>query len=153
MAHDDEIGITLERNDGSETFHLKATNARVSQSNSVVTDSVLSGLREIIGGKFVFENESHVFEGIIKGVDPDSYPNSSTYTDHNLGMETELRRAHKTWGWTNANGFDLLYWGPRPPIQGVWTDITIREDAEDPELGAGAYTFELEFRFLDAFLE
>lgn len=145
-------GVQLERNDGTETFDFKAESVDKSHSNGLVTDSVISGLREVVGGKFVFEKETLVVEGIIKNMSPDQYPNSSTYDDHDLGFERELDRASKEWGWTSADGFDLLYWGERAPIQGVITQADATENADDPELGPGAYSFTVEFTYLDAFI-
>lgn len=145
-------GVRLERNDGSEEFVFKATNVKKSHSNGLVTDTIISGLREIVGGKLVLEKETLTVEGIIKNMEPDHYPNSSTYDDDDLGFERELDRAGKEWGWDNTDGFDRLYWGDRDPINGVITQTDATEDATDPELGPGSYTFTVEFTYLDAFI-
>lgn len=145
-------GVTLRRNDGSEEFDLKAERVEDTTSNGLVTDSVVSGLREVIGGKLVLDKETFVIEGIIKNVDPDQYPNSGTYTDDDLGQERELQRAAKEWGWTQSNGFDKLVWGDRPPLNGVLTEVNTEENADDPELGAGSYSFTVEFTYLDAYI-
>lgn len=144
--------VKIERNDGSETFTFKAEDTDYTQSNGLVTDSVISALREVIGGKLVLNAETIVVTGIIKDMDAADYPNSASYSDDDLGFESELRRAGKEWGWTSSDGFDQLYWGPRPSIQGVLTEVGVTEDAADPELGAGSYTFELEWTYLDAFI-
>lgn len=144
--------VRLVRNDGSETFEFKAENVDYTQSNGVVTDSVISALREVIGGKLVLEKETMVVTGIVKDMPSDHYPNSSTYADDDLGFESELRRAGKEWGFDTTDGFDELYWGPRPALQGILTEVGITEDATAPELGAGSYTFEIEFTYLDGYV-
>lgn len=145
-------GVTLTRNDGSETFDLKATKVKKSLSNGLITDSIVSALREVVGGKLVFDKETLVVEGIIQDMDADQYPNSGTYSDDDLGFERELDRAGKEWGFTDADGFDTLTWGNRSAIDGVITQVDATENSDDPELGAGAYTFTLEFTYLDAFI-
>lgn len=144
--------VKLVRNDGSETFEFKAEDVDYTQSNGLVTDSVISALREVIGGKLVLEKETVVVGGIVKDMPPDHYPNSGSYSDDDLGFESELRRAGKEWGFDTTDGFDTLVWGPRPALQGVLTEVGITEDATTPELGPGSYTFEIEFTYLDAFI-
>jgi len=91
-----QIGsVQLTRNDGTETFDFKATSVEYSASNGVVTSSVISALREVIGGKLVIENETIVVKADVKNMDSDQFPNSGTYSDEDLGFESELRRAHK----------------------------------------------------------
>lgn len=148
-----QIGsVQLTRNDGTETFDFKATSVEYSASNGVVTSSVISALREVIGGKLVIENETIVVKADVKNMDADQFPNSGTYSDDDLGFESELRRAHKEWGFDTTDGFDLLTWGPRPDFQGVFTDITVSEDTQDAEMGAGSYSVEVEWTYLDAFI-
>lgn len=144
--------VKLVRNDGSETFEFKAEDVDYTQSNGLVTDSVISALREVIGGKLVLEKETIVVSGIVKDMPSDHYPNSGSYSDDDLGFESELRRAGKEWGFDTTDGFDELYWGPRPAFQGVLTEVGITEDATSTELGAGSYEFEIEFTYLDAFI-
>jgi len=145
-------GVTLERNDGSESFDLKATKVKKSFSNGLVTDSIVSALREVVGGKLVFDKETLVVEGIIQDMDADQFPNSGSYSDLDLGFERELDRAGKEWGFDTTDGFDTLTWGNRSPIQGVITQVDATENADDPELGSGSYEFTLEFTYLDAFI-
>lgn len=144
--------VVLTRNDASEEFTLKAESVQYRQSNGLVTDSVISGVREIVGGKFVLEKETYVINGIIKGVDATQYPNSSSYTDHDYGMKTELDRAGEAWGYDTTDGFDTMTWGRDPPRQGLFTELVITEDATNPEMGSGAYEFEIEWTYLDAFV-
>jgi len=145
-------GVKLTRNDGSEEFDLKSVKVKKSASNGLVTDSIVSALREVVGGKLVLEKETLVVEGIIQDVDPDQYPNSGTYSDHDLGRERELDRALKEWGFDSTDGFDTLTWGARSPIQGVITQVDATENADDPEIGAGSYEFTVEFTYLDGYL-
>jgi hypothetical protein len=145
-------GVLLTRNDGSEEFDLPTTKVDKTYSAGLVTDSIVSGLREVVGGKLVFDKETLVVEGEIHGVDAAQYPNSGTYADHDLGMERELDRAGKEWGWDESDGFDTLTWGDRATINGVITQVDAVENTEDPELGAGAYSFTVEFTYLDAFI-
>lgn len=147
-----EYPVVLTRNDLSEEFTLKAESVQYRQSNGLVTDSVISALREIVGGKFVLEKETYVISGIIKGVDPSHYPNSGTYVDDDYGMKSELDRAGEAWGFDTTDGFDTMKWGRDPPRQGVFTELVITEDATNPEMGSGAYEFEVEWTYLDAFV-
>lgn len=144
--------VVLTRNDGSETFTLKAETVQFRQSNGLITDSVISALREVVGGKLVLERETYVVGGIIKGVEADQYPNAGTYEDHDYGMKSELDRASDTWGYDTTNGFDYLTWGRDPPRQGVFTSVALTEDASDPEMGSGAYAFEIEWTYLDQYV-
>ena len=144
--------VIIVRNDGSETFEFKAETWDYTQSNGLVTDSVISALREVIGGKLVLNAETIVVSGIIKDMPADHYPNNGSYSDDDLGFESELRRAGKEWGFDTADGFDDLILGPRPAIQGVLTEVNVTEDATAADLGAGAYEFEIEWTYLDAFI-
>lgn len=144
--------VQLIKNDGSETFDFKAETVEYKADNGLIVDSVISALREVVGGKLVLNNENIVVSGIIKDMDSDQYPNSGTYADDDLGFESELRRAHKNYGWTSGDGFDQLSWGTRSDFNVVFTNIQITEDATDEELGAGSYSFEAEFVYLDAFI-
>jgi len=145
-------GVQLVRNDGSETFDFKATRVKNTTSNGLVTDTVISALREVIGGKLVLEKEEFIIEAIIQDMDGSQYPNSGTYSDDSLGFERELQRAAKTWGWTASDGFDNLLWGGRSPLNGVITQVDTEENAEDETLGPGSYTVNVEFTYLDAFI-
>lgn len=145
-------GVRLVRNDGSEEFVFKAEVVEDTHSNGLVTDSIVSALREVIGGKLVFDKETVKVEGIIKDAEASHYPNSGTYSNGDLGFERELNRAAKEWGYDTTDGFDLLYWDDRSPIQGVITEATARENAADPEMGPGSYEFTLEFTYLDAYI-
>lgn len=145
-------GVQLDRNDGSETFDLKASTVKTTVSNGLVTDSIVSALREVVGGKLVLDKETLVVEGTIQDMDSDQYPNSGTYSDDDLGFERELNRAAKEWGFDSTDGFDTLTWGNRSAIDGVITQVDATENADDPELGAGAYEFTVEFTYLDAFI-
>lgn len=144
--------VKIIRNDGSETFEFKAESWDYTQSNGLVTDSVISALREVIGGKLVLNSEAIVVSGIVKDMDSSSYPNSGVYTDDDLGFESELRRAGKEWGFDTADQFDQLELGTRPQIQGVLTEVNVTEDATAADLGAGSYEFEIEWTYLDAYI-
>lgn len=145
-------GVTLDRNDGSESFDFKALKVKKSFSNGLVTDSIVSALREVVGGKLVFDKETIVVEAIIQDMAADQYPNAGSYSDDDLGFEREIDRAGKEWGFDTTDGFDTLTWGPRSPINGVITQVDATEDAEDAELGPGSYSLTLEFTYLDAFI-
>jgi len=144
--------VKIIRNDASETFEFKAETWDYTQSNGLVKDSVISALREVIGGKLVLNAETIVVTGIVKDMPADHYPNSGVYADHDLGFESELRRAGKEWGFDTTDGFDDLILGPRPAIQGVLTEVNVTEDATAADLGAGSFEFEIEWTYLDAFI-
>ena len=144
--------VRVVRNDGSEEFRFKSENVDYNQSNGLVVDSVISALREIIGGKLVLESETYTVTGIIKDMEAHHYPNSGSYSDHDRGFETELRRAGKEWGFDTTDGFDLFFWGPRSGVRGVLTEVGITEDATATDMGAGSYEFEIEWTYLDAYV-
>lgn len=142
--------VRLQRNDGSETFRLKTTRAESEISNGLITDSIVSGLsRAVVGGKFVLDLRKYEFDIEIQGMEPEDYPNSSTYSDDDYGFRRELERAALTWGWDFSNGFDsLLYDGQT--IQGVLTNYNFTEDTSGSP--ARTYGATVEWTYLDAFV-
>lgn len=144
-------GVKLIRNDGSETFDFKATRVKNTTSNGLVTDTIISALRGVVGGKLVLEKEEFIIEAVVKNMDGDQYPNSGTYSDDDLGFEREIQRAAKTWGWDASDGFDSMVWDGRSPINGVITQVDTEETA-DSEIGPGGYNLTVEFTYLDAFI-
>jgi len=145
-------GVKLIRNDGSETFDFKAKRVEDRTANGLVTDSVLSAARKVIGGKLVLEKETFIIEGIIKEMDGDQYPNSGTYSDNDFGFEREIQRAAKEWGYTKADGFDNLVWDGRAELDGILTEVTTEENVDKQDLGPGSYEFTVEFTYLDGYI-
>lgn len=150
--------VLLERNDGSETFRLKATRVETEISNGLVTDSLISGVtRAVVGGKFVLDLRTFTVSIDIQGMDPGDYPNSATYDgsspdspdDDDYGFRWELERAGLEWGWTSADGFDQLEYDGRT-FDGVITNLSVTEDTDASK--ARTYEATIEFTYLDAFI-
>lgn len=158
MADNSNLAVKLVRNDGSETFRLKANRVETSVENSIVTDSIISAAsRKVAGGKLVLELQTYNIDFVIQGMTPSDYPNSGQYDgssastpdNDDYGFREELMRASKEWGYDTANGFDeLVYDGRR--IDGV---ITAFDPTEDTEQRPGrTYDATLEWTFLDAYV-
>lgn len=148
--------VELRRNDGSETFNLKATRVESEISNGVVTDSIISGVtRKVLGGKLVLDLRTFQIDIDIQGMDSGDYPNSSTYDgssserpdDDDYGYRWELERASLEWGWSSGDGFDQLYYDGRT-FNAVITNLSVTEDTESGK--ARTYTGTVEVTYLDA---
>jgi len=142
--------VELRRNDGSETFVLKATRVDPSVENGLITDSIISATsRQVLGGKFVLANETYQIDFDIQGMEAADYPNSGSYSNHDYGFKSELWRAAHEWGFTIADGFDQLYYDG-DLIDGVITLFNPTEDTEQRK--ARTYDATVEFTHLDAFI-
>jgi len=142
--------VTLTRNDGSETFVLKAESVDRSVENGLVTDSIISAVsRQVVGGKLVLSRETYQIDFPIQGMEAADYPNSGTYTDHDWGFNEELWRAAHDWGFTLADGFDTLSYRDRT-VDGVITLFNPKEDTGQQK--AGTFDASLEFTHLDAYV-
>jgi len=150
--------VELRRNDGSETFNLKATRVESEISNGLVTDSIISGAsREVLGGKLVLDLRTFQIDIDIQGMEAADYPNASTYDgssperpdNDDYGFRWELDRAALEWGWTTGDGFDELYYDGRT-FNGVITNLSVDEDTESGK--ARTYTGTVEWTYLDAYV-
>lgn len=157
MASNADLSVSLNRNDGSETFRLKAYQVNTDIENSIVTDSLASAFREVIGSKLRLELQTYTIDFVIQGMTPDDYPNASVYDgssastpdNDDYGFRDELIRASKEWGYDANNGFDTLEYDGRQ-IDGV---ITAFNPTEDTENRAGrTYDCILEWTFLNDFV-
>lgn len=145
-----DLRVRIQRNDGSETFRLKASRVETSVENNVATDSIISGAsRALAGGKLVLGLQRYQITIVIQGTEPGDYPNSATHTDDDKGMRDELLRASKTFGFTVADGFDKLLYDGRQ-IDGVFTGLDITEDTGSRP--ARTYEASIEWTHLDAFV-
>lgn len=143
--------VELKRNDGSETFTLKANRVQTQVSNGFVTDSVISGTsRKVLGGKLVLELQTYQVDAIIQGMEAADYPNSGSYSDHDYGFKQELERASKEWGFTTADGFDQIVYDGQT-IDGVFTSFDFTEDTEQRK--RRSYEGTVEWTFLNDFIE
>lgn len=142
--------VELRRNDGSETFILKASSVELTVSNGLVMDSIISAsTNKILGSKLVLDAQVYQIDATIQGMDSGDYPNSSNYSDHDKGFRDELKRASLEWGYTASNGFDTLYYDSRT-IDGVITEYSPLEDLEQRQ--ARTYDATIEFSHLSNYV-
>jgi hypothetical protein len=157
MASTDDLAVKLVRNDGSETFRLKAHNVETDVENSLITDSLASAFRQVVGSKFRLSLQVYTIEFRIQGMTPDDYPNSGVYDgssastpdNDDYGFRDELMRASKEWGYDTANGFDTLEYDGRP-IDGVITSFNPSENTDNRP--GRTYDATLEWTFLNDFV-
>jgi len=146
-------GITLVKNDGSETFTLKVTNVKVQVSNNVIIKSILSAVGGLAGANPVLSKEAYQLSVVIKDMDASDYPNSGTYSvtpnTHAYGQHNELLRVAAEWGPTQADGLDTLNYDGRS-ISGVISDLQLSEDRTSDN--QRQYTGTLEFTHFDVYI-
>jgi len=149
-----ETGLTIVKNDGSETFTLKANSVKSTISMGVVTKALLGVASGLSGGNPKLSKETYEITGVIKDVDPEDYPNSGTYSDDDLGMGEELKRAVKEWTPTTADGLNVMNYEQganlRGPIDGVLTEVAITENRENDK--PRDYQFTLEWTHYDVYV-
>jgi len=151
MADNQDLQVRILRNDGSEEFRLKATQVETAVENNVVTDSIISGAsRAVAGGKLVLGLQRYQISFVIQGTEPGDYPNAGTHANDDKGMRDELLRASKTFGFTQADGFDKLLYDGRS-IAGVFTSYNVTEDTSSRP--ARTYDATIEWTHLDAFVQ
>ena len=157
MASNDELSVKLIRNDGSETFRLKAYSVGTEVENGLITDSLASAFRQVVGSKLRLELQAYTIDFDIQGMTADDYPNASVYDgsspstpdNDDYGFRDELIRASKEWGYDTSNGFDVLEYDGRK-IDGVITSFTPTENTENRP--GRTYTATLEWTFLNDFV-
>jgi len=157
MADNSELAVKLNRNDGSETFRLKANRVETDVENGLITDSLASAFRQVVGSKLRLDLQTYTVDFVIQGMTPDDYPNASTYDgsspstpdDDDYGFRDELIRASKEWGYDTANGFDTLEYDGRQ-IDGVITSFNPTEDTD--QRPGRTYDATLEWTFLNDFV-
>jgi len=157
MADNSDLAVKLVRNDGSETFRLKANRVETDVENGLITDSLASAFRQVVGSKLRLDLQTYTIDFVIQGMTPDDYPNSSTYDgssastpdDDDYGFRDELIRASKEWGYDTSNGFDTLVYDGRE-IDGVITSFNPTEDTE--QRPGRTYDATLEWTFLNDFV-
>lgn len=146
------LEVSLTNDDGSETFQLRVEKVESKVSNGLITRSILSGLGDLVAGSDpVLNTETYKLQNVqIRNVDAADYPNSSSYTNDNYGMENELRRAAKEWGPSAAQGFDQLSWDGRT-IDVVITDFSSAQSAVDDGVPK-VYTVNMELTHVDVYV-
>ena len=138
------------RNDDSEEFVLKTPTVRSTVSRSVVTRAVLSAAGGLVGGDPIIGKEVFAIQNVaIRDISPDDYPNSGTYSDHNLGFKQELLRAAKTWSPSVSNGLDVFHYDGEEH-GGVLTDVQITENVQED--APRQYSATLEWTAYDAYI-
>jgi len=146
------LEVSLTNDDGSETFQLRVEKVESKVSNGLITRSILSGLGDLVAGSDpVLNTETYKLQNVqIRNVDANDYPNSSSYSNDNYGMENELRRAAKEWGPSAAQGFDQLHWDGRD-IDMVITDFSSAQSAVDDGVPK-VYTVNMEVTHVDVYV-
>lgn len=129
--------VSLKKNDGSETFVLRVTNVKYSNSQSVITRAILSATGGLAGADPVLSKETFKLSIEIANTDAADYPNSGTYSStpntDNYGMYEELRRVANEWGPDSTDGLDTLEYDGRS-VDVVISDLQLTEDIEqDPK--------------------
>lgn len=142
--------VELRRNDGTETFVVKATSVEMTVSNGLITDSIISAAsNQVLGSKLVLDAQTYQIDVEIQGMETGDYPNSANYTDHDKGFRDELKRASLEWGFTLSDGFDVLYYDGRT-IDGVITEYSPLEDLTQKQ--ARTYDATVEWSHIDAWV-
>ena len=157
MVDNSDLSVKLIRNDGSETFRLKANRVETDVENGLITDSLASAFRQVVGSKLRLDLQTYIVDFQIQNMTAADYPNSGTYDgsspstpdNDDYGFRDELIRASKEWGYDTANGFDVLEYDGRQ-IDGVITSFNPTEDTE--QRPGRTYTATLEWTFLNDFV-
>lgn len=146
------LDVRIEKADGSEVFKLRVEKVQSKVSNGLITRSILSGLGDLVAGSDpVLNTETYKLQNVLlRNVDPEDYPNSSSYSNHNYGMENELRRAAKEYGPSAAQGFDQLHWDGRS-IDTVITDFSSDQSAAEDGVPK-VYTVNMELTHVDVYV-
>jgi len=141
------LDVSIVRNDGSESFDLKAEQMTRSFDNNVVVRSVLAVAGDVIGQDLDLSMETLEAQGVIQEPDSDTYPSAESTPGYNAATEKEvnLASAFRRWGPSVDDGFDRMLWGPREET-GILTRLSTTEDATG-QRGVGKYTFTLEFTY------
>lgn len=146
--------LTLVKNDGTETFTLKANSVKSTVSMGVVTKALLGAAASLSGGDPVLAKETYEINGVIKDVEAADYPNSGTYSDDDLGMSEELKRAAKEWKPTTGDGLNTMNYDQganlRGAVDGLLTEVAVTENrsADKPR----DYEFTLEWTHYDVYV-
>jgi hypothetical protein len=151
-----DLGVALIRNDGSESFDLKANKLDRSLGNNVVKQGVLAQAGEIAGKDVALGFETITVDGKIADTQQGTYPTGGNYPSINLSnwarateKEMALVHAAKTWGPDNSDKFDVLEWGPRS-IDGIITKLGTTENRS--KNGPEQYTYTLEFTHITRYV-
>ena len=146
--------LVLVKNDGSEEFTLKASNVKSTISMGVVTKALLGATASLSGGEPTLSKETYEINGVIRDVDASDYPNAGTYSDNDLGMSEELKRAAKQWSPTKADGLNTMKYDEgsnlRGAVDGLLTEVAITEDRNSDK--PRDYSFTLEWTHYDVFV-
>lgn len=155
-----DTNLIIEKNDGTESFTLKAESVKSTVSVGVVTQSLLGGLQSatnalgISGADPTLAKETYEINGVVKDADPEDYPNSGTYDNDDLGMTEEMKRAAKTWLPTTQDGLNVLYYDEganlRGSIDGLLTEVAVQENRGSD--GPRQYTFTMEWTHYDVYV-
>jgi hypothetical protein len=146
------LDIQIVKADGSEEFNLRVEKVQTKVSNGLITRSILSGLGDLVAGSDpVLNTETFKLQNVqLRNVDASDYPNSSSYSNHNYGMENELRRAAKEYGPSLAKGFDHLKWDGRT-IDTVITDFSSNQSAVEDGVPR-VYTCDIKLTHVDVYV-
>lgn len=130
-------GTRIIKNDGSETFEIRATNVKLQKSNNIVIQSILSAAGGIAGGTPVLAKISWKVDFVIRNTDAADYPNSGTYSStpntDNYGFYEELSRAFDEWRPTTADGLDTFEYDGRS-VDVTLSDLQLNEDRSGEDI-------------------
>lgn len=151
----DTTDVQLVKNDGSETFNLKAESVEVNVSNNLVARAILSAAGDFAGADPVLNTEKYQVTGImISDIDDSDFPTgrangSIPNSENNERMESALRRAAKEWGPDTSDGFDQLKWNHQS-IDVIITSYGATESAEQPR--DNIFMADLELTHVDVYV-
>lgn len=144
-----DLEVTLTKNDGSETFDLKVNKPDRSLGNDLVSQTIIAQAGEVAGKDVGLGFETISLQGKIQKTQKGTYPTGGNYPSIDLSKwaratEKEMALAHaaRTWGPDDANGFDVLEWGPRS-IDGMISKYSASENRSQE--GPEQYNFTLEW--------
>jgi hypothetical protein len=129
-----DTDLQLVKNDGTETFTLKATSVKSTVSMGVITKSLLGAFASLSGTNPVLAKETYELTCVVRDTDAGDYPNSGTYADDDLGLTEELKRAAKQWQPTFADGLNVMEYDTganlRGPVDGLLTEVAVQENRD-----------------------
>lgn len=153
----EDLVVRFIRNDGGDTFMMKAENVERSHNNSFIAKSILQAAGDVAGRDIDLGFETYNVQGVIQGTDPGTYPSGGEYPSIDTGSWNEatekemcLNYAMNHWGPTTGGGFDRLQWGPRM-IPGMMTKYSATEDATG-DRGPGKFSFTVEWTYANIIL-
>lgn len=150
-----DLDVTLERNDGADSFILKTEKWNRSMGNNLVTDGILGVAGDLTGKRINLGFENYKLDGKIQNTQSGTYPEGGNYpsVDESVwekSTEKEMALAHaaRTWKPDGTDGFDTVYIGPRT-IGVMISKLSTTENRG--KKAAEQYTFTVELTHADVY--